>query len=231
MRRYWRFLRLPHVSRLIASALPGRLAYGMVNLSIFFFVQNVSSSITLAGIATGLSTVTSSLTAGFRGSTIDRFGQTLPLSVFIPAWVASVVILSRQTQVTGILASCLVLGLCSPPINLSTRPLWREIVPEADMRTAYAIDTTILNATGVIGPVIATRVALHWDGRTALTTTAALMAVGGLLMITMPLSRNWVPESRDRVTRSLFRNRQFQILAIEGMVFGLAWGLLAIAFP
>jgi len=231
MRRYWRFLRIPRVSRLIASALPGRLAYGMINLSIFFFVQHVSSSITLAGIATGISTVTSSLTAGFRGSTIDRYGQTLPLSVFIPAWVTTVLILSAQTSVHGILASCFILGLCSPPINLSTRPLWRVIVPEEELRTAFAIDTTIANATSVIGPVIATRAALHWDGRTALLTTAGLMALGGLLMITMPLSRQWAPETRERLTRSLFTNRQFQILAIEGMVFGMAWGLLDIAIP
>jgi MFS family permease len=203
----------------------------MINLSIFFFVQHVSSSITLAGIATGTATVTSSLTAGLRGSTIDRFGQTRPLSMFIPAWVVCVLILSRQTSVSGIVATCFVLGLCSPPINLSTRPLWREIVPETEMRTAYAIDTTLLNSTSVIGPVIATRVALHWEGQTALTTTAALMALGGLLMITMPLSRRWVPEARDRITRTLFVNRQFQILAIEGMVFGMAWGLLEISIP
>jgi MFS family permease len=203
----------------------------MVNLATFFFVQSISGSITVAGIATGVETVTSSLTAGFRGSTIDRFGQTRPLSVFVPAWVICLIVLSRQTNVHGILASCFVLGICSPPINLSTRPLWREIVPEADLRTAYAIDTTILNATAVIGPVIATRVALHWDGKTALVTTAALMAAGGLMMITMPLSRQWVPEPRDRLTRTLFVNRQFQILAIEGMVFGMAWGLLDISIP
>ena len=203
----------------------------MINLTIFFFVQHVSSSITLAGIATGTSTITSSLTAGFRGSTIDRFGQTRPLSVFIPAWVVCVCVLSRQTSAAGIIATCFFLGICSPPINLSTRPLWRVIVPETDMRTAYAIDTTILNFTTVIGPVIATRVVLQWNAQVALTATAALMALGGSLMIAMPLSRQWQPEHRNRTTKSLFTNKQFQILAIEGMVFGLAWGLLDISIP
>ena len=231
MRRYLNFLRLPQVPRLIASSLPGRLAYGMINLSIFFFVQHISSSITLAGISTGVSTVTGSLSAGLRGSTLDRFGQTLPLAIFIPTWVTCVFILSQQTTPAGIVASCFILGLSSPPINLSTRPLWREVVPATDMRTAYAVDTTLLNFTVVIGPVIATKVALQWDGRVALIVTACLMSVGGLLMITMPLSRQWIPEPRNRVTHSLFTNRQFQILAIEGAVFGLAWGLLDISIP
>lgn len=231
MRRYWNFLRIPGVLRLIASSLPGRLSYGMINLSIFFFVQHISSSITLAGIATGVSTVTGSLTAGLRGSSLDRFGQTLPLSLFIPAWVTCVYILSQQTSAVEIVASCFFLGICSPPINLSTRPLWRVLVPQSDMRTAYAIDTTMLNFTFVVGPVIATKIALQWDGTVALTGTAVLMGIGGLLMITMPSSRQWIPEPRSRATRSLFASRQFQILAFEGVIFGMAWGLLEISIP
>ena len=231
MQRYWNFLRIPQVPRLVASALPGRLAYGMINLATFFFVQEVSSSITLAGIATGVEAVTSALTAGLRGSSIDRFGQTRPLSLFIPAWVTCVIILSQQTSIAGIVISCFFVGLCSPPINLSTRPLWRVIVPEPEMRTAYALDTTLLNVTVVIGPIIATKVALSWDGEVALICTAMLMGIGGMLMISMPLSRKWIPEPRTRATRTLFANRQFQILAFEGMIFGLAWGLLEISIP
>ena len=231
MGKYLSFLRTPGVARLILSAFPGRLAYGMVNLSIFFFVQHTSSSITIAGLATGTSTVTSSLTAGFRGSTIDRFGQTKPLSFFIPAWVLCVFILHQQTTVTGIVACCFFLGLCSPPINLSTRPLWRVIVKAEDLRTAYAIDTTILNTTAVIGPVIATRIAFSLSGPTALLVTATLMAFGGTLMISMPHSRQWKPEPREKAMHSLFTHRPFQILLIEGMIFGLAWGVLDIAIP
>lgn len=231
MRTYWRFLKIPNVKRLILSALPGRLAYGMVNLAIFFFVQEVSQSITLAGIATGTSTVTGSLSAGARGTVLDKFGQTKPLLLFIPAWVTCITVLSQQTSVHGIVASCFFLGMTSPPINLSTRPLWRDAVDSHDLRTAYAIDTTLLNFTGVVGPVIATTIAVHWSPRIALTITGLLMAIGGTLLLTMPLSRRWKPELKPHAVQSLLRNRKFQILAIEGAVFGLAWGILEISIP
>jgi len=87
MRTYLEFLKIPGVKRLLVSALPGRLSYGMIALATFFFVQDVTGSITLAGIATGIETLTSSLTAGFRGNLIDKFGQTKPLSFFVPTWV------------------------------------------------------------------------------------------------------------------------------------------------
>ena len=47
MRTYLEFLKIPGVNRLVISALPGRLAYSMIALATFFFVQDITGSITL----------------------------------------------------------------------------------------------------------------------------------------------------------------------------------------
>ena len=231
MRTYLEFLKIPGVKRLLVSALPGRLSYGMIALATFFFVQDVTGSITLAGIATGLETLTSSLTAGFRGNLIDKFGQTKPLSFFVPTWVTLVLFLSFVTTPAAIIIISGLIGLASPPVNLSTRPLWRVLVGAENLRTGYAIDTVISSSTIVAGPVIATALAIPLGGDVALWGTAALMAIGGYALIQMPASRNWKPEPQPGNAMRLLRNKQFQILAVEGMVFGLAWGLLEISIP
>ena len=231
MSEYSRLLAMPSVKRLIVSAFPGRLAYGMIGLSTFFFVQAISNSITLAGFATGAETIASSTTAGLRGAVIDKFGQTRPLCIFVPTWVFFICVLSLQTSAPAIIVACTLIGFASPPINLSTRPLWREAVGAENLRIAFAIDTTLMNATVVVGPVIATSLSLGLDGKVALWLTATLMAIGGVLVISMPLSRNWIPESSTKGGKTLFLNRQFQILALEGMIFGLAWGILEISLP
>jgi len=231
MRTYLEFLKIPGVKRLLVSALPGRLSYGMIALATFFFVQDVTGSITIAGIATGIETLTSSLTAGFRGNLIDKFGQTKPLSFFVPTWVALVVFLSFVTTPAAIIIISGFIGLASPPVNLSTRPLWRVLVGAENLRTGYAIDTVMSSSTIVAGPVIATALAIPLGGDVALWGTAALMAIGGYALIQMPASRNWKPEPQQGNAMRLLRNKQFQILAIEGMVFGLAWGLLEILIP
>ncbi len=222
---------MPGVKRLVVSALPGRLAYGMIALATFFFVQDKTGSITLAGIATGVETITSSLTAGFRGNLIDKWGQTRPLSIFVPSWVALVIVLSSVSTPTAIVVVSGLIGLMSPPVNLSTRPLWRVLVGPENLRTAYALDTTISSSTIVAGPVFATAIAIQVSGSAALLATATLMAIGGIAIIQMPASRNWKPEPQQGNSMLLLRNKQFQILAVEGMVFGLAWGLLEISIP
>ncbi len=231
MRAYLDLLAIPGVKRLILSASPGRLAYSMINLATFFFVQHTTGSITVAGLATGAETVASSLTAGIRGQAIDKYGQTRPLSIFVPGWVTLLIILSMQHTTAGILIVSALVGLSSPPINLSARPLWRAAVGAENLRTAYAIDTTIMNTTTVVGPVVATAIALNLGAPTALWVTASLMCIGGIAMITMPLSRKWLPEPTTSQVRDLLRNRPFQLLAIEGMIFGIGWGVLEIAIP
>jgi MFS family permease len=190
MRQYLELFKLPGVKRLVVSALPGRFAYSMIQLATFFYVKDVTGSITLAGFATGLETLTSALTAGIRGSIIDRFGQFRPLSIFVPSWVLMVYLLTLNDDQTWILVTAALIGLASPPINLAARPLWRDAVGPANLRTAYAIDTTMMNATTVLGPVVATFLAIEFGGFAALWLTSATMAIGGFLMITMPLSRN-----------------------------------------
>jgi MFS family permease len=231
MRQYLELFKLPGVKRLVVSALPGRFAYSMIQLATFFYVKDVTGSITLAGFATGLETLTSALTAGIRGSIIDRFGQFRPLSIFVPSWVLMVYLLTLNDDRTWILVTAALIGLASPPINLAARPLWRDAVGPANLRTAYAIDTTMMNATTVLGPVVATFLAIEFGGFAALWLTSATMAIGGFLMITMPLSRNWIPEKSIPGTSSLWRSRAYQVVLLEGMIFGLGWGLLEISIP
>lgn len=231
MRTYLDLLNILGVKRLVISALPGRLAYGMIALATFFFVQDKTGSITLAGIATGVETISSSLTAGFRGNLIDKWGQTKPLSIFVPSWFVLVIILSTVSTPAAIVFISGLIGLASPPVNLSTRPLWRVLVGPENLRTAYALDTTISSSTIVAGPVLATAIAIPISGSAALWATAALMAIGGIAIIQMPASRNWKPEHSQGNSMMLLHNKQFQILAVEGMVFGLAWGLLEISVP
>jgi MFS family permease len=231
MNAYRELLATPGVPRLMASVIPGRLAYAMINLSTYFFVHAHTGSITIAALATGAETIASSLTAGIRGQAIDRYGQTWPLSVMVPGWTSLVALLSTQHTSTHMVINCAFIGLFSPPINLSARPLWRAAVNTDNLRTAFAADATASNAITVIGPFLATYLALNVSPSTALFTTSSLMVVGGLSMITMPLSRNWRPTAEATAVAELLRNRAFQMLAIEAMIFGVGWGMLEVSVP
>ncbi|NBU32835.1 MAG: MFS transporter [Actinobacteria bacterium] len=222
---------IPGVKRLIVSCIPGRIAYGMLGLSTFFYVHEETGSVATAGLATGIESLIGSFTAGPRGHLIDRFGQTRPLSILVPLWVFVIFCMSFVHSTTGLLIVSGLIGLCSPPVNLSVRPLWRLAVGPDRLRNAYSVDTTIMNATFVLGPTLATWVSVHIGGKESLWITATLMALGGVLLISMPLSRSWVPEPRSGGSMQLWKHVPFVIMAIEGFIFGLGWGLLDISIP
>lgn len=231
MHTYLQLLRIPGVKRLVISAFPGRLAYSMLTLATYFYVHESTGSITIAGLATGAETIASSLTAGLRGGAIDKFGLNRPMAFFFPTWTFLITMLTLAEDPAAIIAIAALIGLSSPPINLSVRPLWRSAVPADQLRTAFALDTTIMNTATVLGPFIATYVALQIGADIELWITAGCMFVGGFAMVQMPLAKKWKPEPQPNGAFAILRNVPFMLLAVEGSIFGMGWGLLEISVP
>jgi MFS family permease len=203
----------------------------MVALAIFFKTEQATGSVAVAGLAIGINSLAGAATAGLRGSLMDRFGQKWPLRIFVPGYAAMMLILNTMQDKNAILIAAFVMGISAPPINLSVRPLWKMVVPEDYLRTAYAVDTSVMSTAGVIGPVVATSLALSSHPGSALTVAAAFMALGGGALALTHISRDWVPEKKEANHTSLWRNKAIQLLMIEGCFIGFGWGVFDVAVP
>jgi MFS family permease len=231
MNRYGQLLRLSHVKSLILSAFPARMAYGMVGLSIFFKAVHETNSIPLAGLTIGLTSLSGALTAGIRGSAIDKYGQKWPIRIFVPAYVAMLLLLNLAHTSHQILILSFILGFSAPPINLSVRPIWKCIVPPDVLRTAYALDTSVINASGVIGPILATTLALSSHPSSSLVTCAMLMLVGGFALSLNKAVRKWIPEDKETGSQPLWRHPAMLLLMFEGSFIGFGWGAFNVGVP
>lgn len=231
MNRYRQLFAMPNVWVLVLAAFPARVAYGMVGLALFFKAEQETGSIALAGLVIGLNSFASSVTAGFRGSLIDKFGQKWPLRILVPAYASMMIMVNVSHSGTIIVVLATIMGLTAPPISLSIRPLWKTIVPVDFLRTAYAVDTSVMNTTGVIGPVIATSLALSMFPGSPLVIAAIFMSLGGGALAVAPVSRDWKPEKRESGAQSLWRNPAFRLMLLEGSFIGFGWGLFDIAVP
>lgn len=231
MRQYLELLKLRNAQILIFSAFPARLAYGTVGLSLFFKAEQTTNSIAIAGFAIGMNSIAGSLTAGARGAFIDRYGQKWPLRILVPLYFTMLILMSRADTKSEILLMALLLGVSMPPINLSVRPLWKLAVDQSLLRTAYAIDTSVMSTTGIFGPIIATWISLTWDAEISLQLCAALMLSGGLALSFSKLSRQWQPEKKDEKALPMYRIRALQLLALEGAFLGIGWGAFDIGIP
>jgi MFS family permease len=231
MNRYRELIAFPQVIRLGISAFPARLAYGMIGLGIFFKAEAETGSIAVAGFAIGLNSLAGSLTAGIRGSVMDRFGQKWPIRILVPMYSALILLLNTMETRQSILITAFILGITAPPINLSVRPLWKDIVPQNYLRTAYAFDSSMMSSTSVIGPVVITALSLSSRPGFGLGTTAALMFLGGVALSLTPVSRDWIPEKKQKNQQRLWKDRAIQLLMLEGCFIGFGSGVFNVAVP
>ena len=221
----------PQVISLGIAAFPARLSYGMIGLGIFFKAEQGTDSFAIAGFAIGLNSLAGAATAGIRGSVMDRFGQKWPLRILVPGYSALILILNQMETAQSILIAAFILGITAPPINLSVRPLWKDIVPASYLRTAYAFDSAMMSSTTVVGPVVVTALALSSRPYLALDVAAALMLIGGFALALTPVSRNWIPEKKAKDQENLLKNPAMQMLMFEGCFIGFGWGVFDVAVP
>lgn len=213
------------------AATPARMAYSMIGLAIFFKTERTLDSIPLAGLALGLNSLAGSLTAGIRGSAIDKWGQKWPIRILVPGYAVGIIALNTASTKTEILLWAFILGFSAPPINLSVRPLWKQIVGEDLVRTAYGLDTAVMNSVGVIGPAVATTLALSSRPGFALGACAALMLIGGLALEVTINHKNWFTEKKDPSEEKLWNVPAIRLLMIEGIFIGLGWGFFDVGIP
>jgi predicted MFS family arabinose efflux permease len=89
----------------------------------------------------------------------------------------------------------------------------------------------MMSSTSVVGPVVVTALALSSRSYLALDVVAALMLIGGTALALTPVSRNWIPEKKEKGQGSLLKNPVMQLLMFEGCFIGFGWGVFDVAVP
>jgi len=216
---------------MMLAAFPARLAYGMVGLDIYFKVHDDTHSIALAGLAAGANGIVGSLSTGMRAAVIDRLGLKIPLRIFVPAYAIALATFDACHGAKLLIGFAAVLGFTAPPINLSVRPMWKTAVPEEQYRTAIAIDTASMNLGVVLGPALATTLALSGHPGSALITTSILIFTGGIALSSLKFTKQWMPEQREEGGQTLLKNPGMRLLIAEGVLIGYGTGNFQIAIP
>jgi predicted MFS family arabinose efflux permease len=228
---YWLLLNVKAARKLILSGFPGRIAYGMLYLSIFFKAQDETGSIAKAGYAVGICAVTGAFSAGIRGSLIDRYGQKIPMRIMVPLHGSLIFSMGTTSDYMTILIVAFLMGCVAPPINLSVRPLWRYAVSNEQLRTAYAFDSAMINFGSVLGPVIATLSATRLSPSYSLFICGSLMAIGGISISNLKILKYWRRETKSQNELSLLSVPAIRSLAMERTIVGIGIGAFNIAVP
>ena len=185
--RYRGLVRTPGFWGLYSSGVIGRLPGGMLSISIVFIVSAHTGSYAIAGGATACAAVGAMLGAPTGGRAADRFGGGhVVLAAAIAdaaAMTAFVVAVRRDAALAIILSLALLIGAFTPPTGPVLRASWPRLFPEPDLReAAYALESVTLDLVFIVGPLVASAVAL-WSVDLTLLAAAVLTLVSSAVLV------------------------------------------------
>lgn len=191
---YRAVLALPYASPTFAAALTGRLAYGLLPLSLLFTVQSATGSFATAGMIVAVFGATS-LLLPYKSRFVDRHGQRRVLPALAAASAAALVTMavlawSGVESRAAYVALGAVAGAAAPPLGPAMRSTWRTLTAGTGLKErAYSLDSVCEEALYLIGPMLVGFLLAAASGAAALAGTALLLVVGTVAMVCAPTAR------------------------------------------
>jgi MFS family permease len=200
LRIYLDVLRTPFVTRLLSSAVVGRMPTAMAGLAIVLLVREGGGSYAVAGLVAAAYSVALALTSPLLGRLVDRVGQT---RVLVACAAASALAFAALAAVGSRAAPALLAALAAlaggsiPPVAACMRALWSELLgDDGRLQAAFAVESTVQELIFVVGPPLVAALAAVFSPAVAVLGTGALLLAGTAVFAATPASRAWRPRRR-----------------------------------
>jgi MFS family permease len=237
LKRYAAFFRLPDVVRLLAVVLAARMPIGMMSLALLMHLRALSGSFAFAGGVVGTYLVAMACSAPIIGRIVDRRG---PRGVLVVLGIAQPILLgvilfadALRLPLAAIAPLVALTGACAPPISTVTRTLWRHrFDDDEDRRTAFAIDTVMIEFNFTVGPALIALILLLATPRAALAVTWIFVSCAVPLFLLSPAPR-YFKISRDVERHLLGPLTEPRLLLIYATTAALTFmfGMIEVGYP
>jgi MFS family permease len=190
-RSYRALLRVPGLTRILASMMLARIAQAMVGVALVLFTLAEYQSPALTGIVTAASILPGLLIAPVAGALLDRQGRTRLVMVDYAVALGSLVLigvlaLADALPVPVLLLITVVSSLTSILSATGLRSLFPLLVPERLWERVNAIDSNGYLVATIIGPPLAAALVTVVGGATTLILIGLLFGAATIAMIGAP---------------------------------------------
>jgi len=234
---YATFFRLPGASRLLATALVARMPVGMMSLALLMHLRELSGSFAVAGGIVGTYFVAMAASAPVEGRLADRYG---PRGILIVTGTVQPIALGLllfaaplHLSLAVIAPLAVIAGAFSPPISVLMRTLWRHRFEQPDeRRTAYAVDSVLIEINFTLGPALVGLVLLFGTPALAFGITWLVAASAAPLFFACGASRYWKrsPAEGHHLLGPLTEPRLLIVYATS-TALTFSFGMLEVGYP
>jgi predicted MFS family arabinose efflux permease len=221
-------LRSPDAARVLAASLIGRLPSGSAPLALLLFARE-TMTIAVAGLLVGAYTAGAAVGQPMLARAADRWRQPPVVWVAVTASTIGFVLTAANIALPVTVSAAALAGLGAPPFEACLRALWRDIVADPLLHTAYTLDVTAQELIFVIGPVLTLGAVAGFGPTGGLLATALLQLTGALWFATTPAVRRWRGEPAPRHWAGPLRSAGIRLLLATTVLVGAGVGSIAVA--
>jgi predicted MFS family arabinose efflux permease len=191
--------------RLFATSILARLPLAMLSIGLLVHVQHLTGAFADAGLVSGVYAIALGVGGPLLGQLVDRRGQTAVL--LASATVAAALLIAIAAQPVGaplavLLALAAGIGLAEPPVGACLRTQLPALVSDPSaVRTAYALEASVLELTFIFGPPLALCIGALWSTGAALAASGVVLLLATMAFAAQPASRGWRPAPTQRRPR------------------------------
>ena len=229
---YVRVARSPSVPPLLLGMVLNGISSGLP-LAIILAAKE-GGSFTVAGAAAAVFALGAAVSNPLRGRAVDRYGQLIVLAGLNGARV--VVLMALAVAVGGsapaltlILAAAA--GLANPPVASSMRAMWRKLVADDDLNSAYALQSVLTECTYIAAPISVGALVVLIGGAGTLIFVAVVEALGTLVFLSSRTARTWREAPNTAGVLGALAAGGFRALALITLPIGMVFGVFDIAAP
>jgi MFS family permease len=233
---YRRIFASPHVLALTIASVAARVPVGMTGVAFVIYVHDRTGSFGAAGAVAGAGTIGLALTAPVLGRLVDRRGPRpvlVPAAIFAAATLVAFVLVGNAGGGTlALVALAGLSGAAIPPVGGILRHLWPDLVAEELLVNAYVLDSILIEAVFVTGPLLTGILAATAGPAAALLVAAGLGLIGTVWFVAMaPLRRVEPAPPHQRTRAGALASPTIRLLVFTGFPIGSTFGALDVTGP
>jgi MFS family permease len=198
---YVTLLKTPGVARLIGAQLTARFPFGMLSLALLIHIERIFDSYGAAGLVLGAMSIGQAIAGPLTSRLMGRLGMRPVLIVTTTVCTAAVVALALvPLPIVGLMVVGFVAGLSMPPVQPAVRTIYPKVVNSRQLTPLFSLDASAQEIIWVLGPVIATFVAIQVSTTAGILLAAFFLVAGGVWFIVLPeVGRVRIPRSRRKL--------------------------------
>jgi MFS family permease len=212
----------------------GRFPMAMLGLAMTMLVALETGSYGKAGAVAASITLAGAIGGPLGARLADRFSQHRVIPPLIGVHILAVASLTIAVMAGTPMALWLVLGiiagLCGPNLGAMVRTRWAGITDGPDeLTSAFALESTLDEVAFVLGPPLATALAVAIAPWSAIATGLLLAASGALALAAQ---RSTEPEPTPRTGLhgpAIWRSGTLQVLTLIMVLMGAIFGALEVS--